>query len=159
MSGKDLQTGSRPSRVIALDWYDGPILGFVEYAADDKPSHFRFTLVGGVGYESRVFLLGDASPREWEEAVALLGEASPPHWPVWALHIRSGTDDWRDRANEMVRSLEKSASRPVAVIEAESLEGPIGAVRKLGEDERVRVARMLEGDSDHEEWVSFCRDA
>lgn len=154
---EELRVGRGLSRVIALDWYDGPILGIASYDADDKSHQYRFALVGGVDYESRIFVLCDVAEREWEGAVALLGEASPLHWPVWVLHIRSGSDEWCTRANHMVQAMQGRADLPVAVIETESIECPTSAVRTLNEDERVLIARMLEESTPHDAWVAFCR--
>lgn len=153
--GHELERGRTPTRVIALDWYDGPILGLVEYEADGETNHYRFVLVGGIDYDSRFFLLADVMSLEWEDTTALLQETSLPSWPVWALHVRGASEDWRGRADEMVRKMRGRANLPVAVIEAESIERPIIAVRRVGEDERALVTRMSEENSDHEAWVAL----
>lgn len=147
--------GRTPTRVIALDWYDGPILGLVEYEVNGESDRYKFGVVGGVVDDSRFFLLADATTLEWENAISLLRETSLPGWPVWALHVRGSSTDWRDKAQQMVQQISESINPPLALIEAESIERPIIAARRILEDERTLVTNMAEQHQDHNAWAAL----
>jgi hypothetical protein len=70
------------SRIIALEFYDGPTSGILRCATCGAV--YRFDMLDwDESQEVRVFRLASLPPGSLEEAVRALDKAGPPSWPVW----------------------------------------------------------------------------
>jgi hypothetical protein len=152
-----ISVGSRPRRVLVLDWHDGPIKGLVGY----EPSTtgvFQFDLVGGVSSDSRIYLLRTTRVEAWDKGVAVFAQASPPRWPVWVLGWGTGAPEWRARFEAALPEIIDDAQPIVGLVQAESIRDQVLAVRIISDDQVLSVVRkLLTSGAGHESWSEFLR--
>lgn len=106
------------ARVIALEWQDGPMQGFVQLSA--PPSYWRFQLIAerfdSEALDSRLYLLSEVPLNLWEDLVESLHSLGDPNRLVWVPDWRFETDRERDFADSVVARLTEVSLRGAKVI-------------------------------------------
>jgi hypothetical protein len=144
-----------PTRVLALDWFDGARSGLAEY--DGSGNVCQFQLVSIETSEPWVFTLRKsplANLSELDEVLKSLGNARLPVWvPIW----RFDSDSEKDRAEAAVSAAMPSSSPVIAIVIARRIEDMPVVVRTVAtEDERLAIERMEREVAGVSEWMRFC---
>jgi hypothetical protein len=138
-----LQEGSRLpspfSKVLALDYYDGPTRGVVEVSPEKQPYRFEILAWDTENLNLRVFSLAqlpsdtltrltDAYSRFWE-----------PRWPIWVpiWHFSNAADE--EAMDQLTKELMGQASAPSWIVAATDLLGEILVARKTTPKELDQV--------------------
>jgi hypothetical protein len=106
------------TQVIALEWQDGPIHGFVRFLV--PATCWRFQLVAerfeSETIDNRLYLLSEVSLVLWEELVDSLARPTEQNHPVWAPDWCFDTEHERTAADAIVGRLTDAASRGAEVL-------------------------------------------
>lgn len=89
--------GAGGPRTIALDWYDGPISGFVERRPGES---YGFALLSRVTAPTRVFSLHRMGA-PFEELVELLRGFEEPRWPIWIPFRTLSEESWERETSRL----------------------------------------------------------
>jgi hypothetical protein len=75
-------TASPFTKIIALDWYDGPTGGILQ--CQNCQAVYQFDMLDWDYHQVRIFRLRSLPEESWTQIVALLEQAGfSPSWPVW----------------------------------------------------------------------------
>lgn len=92
LNGRHESGRSRPSRVVVLDYYDGPIEGLIEFDHGsywfDMPDRDEQLAQGG----TRLFELTRVPADAIDQVVSALTPYDQPVWPVWCPKWSALTD-------------------------------------------------------------------
>lgn len=114
------------SRMIVLDWYDGPREGFVEFGRPASSWYFRAyaQAVGPDGSDDLLFTLAALPAGALDELAEVLpGGAEGGVWvPDWVF----GTEHAKRVADQLVNDLIAAAGSPDVVVRSESLRSITG---------------------------------
>jgi hypothetical protein len=116
------------SRVIALDYHDGPRAGLLECGRCGRA--YRFELLEEVLDDEdepdlRVFSLAPLAPGAWDGLVEALAPYQQPRWPVWVPIWEFPTPEAEAAVDRRVQEILESASPPTLVVAARDLLGTI----------------------------------
>ena len=140
--------GSPFTRIIALDWYDGPRSGLLQCEVCGR--EFRFELLDerldeGDGPDLRVYSLAPLPAGSIAKVVAALAGTHPPAWPVWAPIWTFPDPEAKAAAEASVDRVIEQAARPELVVVTRDLAAEIREARAITDDDVATV----------DDWVSF----
>jgi hypothetical protein len=93
------------TRIIALDFYDGPTGGVLQCAACGAVYQFDM-LDWDDDHAVRVIRLASLPPGSLEACVQALGQPEPPRWPVWVPSRQAlPSEEAREAADRAVASV------------------------------------------------------
>jgi hypothetical protein len=112
----------RPTRLVVLDWYDGPLEGLLEFTAPGTAWRYRLFAERRPpeDIDERFMLLSEVPFELWLELVGFLTDAYGPQGSSWVpngklpVELRAVEDDLLSR-------LERSAREPELMIRADML--------------------------------------
>lgn len=151
------RVGSIPSRIVALNWYDGPIGGFAEY--ENMAGVYRFDLVSDLLSMPRFFAIRASEVNSMEQLDEILKAVGTPRIPVWVptWHFPQAAEE--ERARRDIEALATRSGPVIAVVGAESFEMPVALMRPiitLADREMLR-ALLSPIAADHD-WTEFCKE-
>jgi len=124
-----LNTESPFTKIIALDFYDGPTGGILRCETCHRV--YQFDMLDWDYHQVRVFRLRSLPPDSWTQSLAALEQAEPsPGWPVW-FPKKWPSDEAGKNTNKRVRQIFAQA-KPAEL-----------AVAWLGYGERILAAKKI----------------
>ncbi len=91
------------TKIIALDWYDGPTGGILQCEACQAVYHFD--MLDWDYHQVRVFRLRPLPGSCWTQTLAALDQADPsPRWPVW-MPSKWPSEEALENTNTMLREI------------------------------------------------------
>lgn len=146
----------RPSRVLALEWFDGPITGFLDYGPGSQAYHFR--LITSEASEPRAFALQPSRIRTLEEIETALAPLGQPRRPVWVPDWKFGIDEDRELADRVIATATPHELPVSAIVVARSISDVPIAARILGSPlTQAAFGERLAARAEGEEWLTFCK--
>lgn len=132
------------SRMIVLDWLDGPVSGLAQ-SADGVACRFELVDLDETDEsEVRVFSLAALPEAAFERAVAACSTAEAPHWPVWVPRWQFASPPAERAADAVVQAALDEAAAPDRVVAFR------GAFREV-----LACARLHQGESvDQVDWFA-----
>jgi hypothetical protein len=118
------------TKIIALDFYDGPTGGILQ--CETCHTVYQFDMLDWDDHHQvRIFRLRVLPESSWEKSLQALEKAEPPpRWPVWVL-CKWPSDDSREEANTKLSKILTQA-KPAELV-----------VAWLGYGERILAARKF----------------
>ena len=143
------------SRVVILDFYDGPTTAIAECTHRSAIVGLRMEAWDD-DHAQRVFSLAPLPPTAFDETVEAFADAGPPAWPEW-WPARFSSDAEREKAWVCANMIFDSRSATECVIIAEVLTDAPLAVLALDERTQTAFAHLSEERADFEVWEAFVR--
>lgn len=108
------------SHAIVLDWYDGPIEGYLKFEV--LPTAWRFKLFAehseDEDSDSRIYLLSEVPVELWDRLSESVRNQVSSTSVMWVPSWQFESDDDRAAADDVVAGLEDSAGPPELMIRA-----------------------------------------
>jgi hypothetical protein len=120
------------TRVIALNYYDGPTLGVLQVG--DGGSVYRFVLLDQRQVETddeaelRVFGLYPLPADSLDRLASAVSPHVPPRWPVWCPHWQFPTDEIRQAVEAKTDDIVHRAGPLTWVVVGDLGGGPVRAL-------------------------------
>ncbi len=132
------------SRIIALDYYDGPISGAAQCA--QCSAEYRFEMLAwDDSQDVRIYSLAPLPPQSVAQLTAALSETGPPSWPVWVPIWKFVSEGIGEAVGQEVqRILDRAGSVELVIASEDSLATIMSAKQVTGE----RIAMTMD-------WFSF----
>lgn len=115
------------SRIIALDYHDGPRAGLLECGTCGQAYRFE-RLDEWINHEDgdlRIFSLAALPPDAFPRLVTILKPYQAPRWPVWAPLWQFPTPAAETETDRQVQEILDSAAPPTLAIATSNLMGEI----------------------------------
>jgi hypothetical protein len=139
-----LRTGKSPfSRVIALDWYDGPRAGLLQCGECGR--EFRFELLDEVinddeGQDVRIFSLAPLPTHSMERLSDALSRYQTPVHPVWVPLWQFPTAEEESTLDRLTDQILDESGPPELAIATPDLMGEIVAAKAITTEDLAGVA-------------------
>ncbi len=122
------------TKMIALDYYDGPTFGLLW--DHRRSAAYKFDMLDWDDHHRvRVFSLAELPEGAFDRVAEACATTGPPAWPIWVPNWQFESDASRDAANRVVDAVLEQASRPHAVVAAEDLLDTILRARRTADQD------------------------
>ena len=123
------------TRIIVVEWYDGPVTGAA--LCGECGAELVFRMVAWDDEQTmRVYTLADLPEGHFEKLSSVFAVAGPATWPVW-WPANFPSENERDRSWRGAQALLGAAAAPTCVVAAEALEATILKCSRLSSGEEL----------------------
>lgn len=145
------------TKILALDFYDGPTGGLLQ--CETCGAVYRFDMLDwDDNHEIRIFRLASLPADSMEKCVRMIAGTETPHWPLWAPFFRtSPSDEHRKKLDDQLQAILDQA-KPAELVVAWSGYGEcILAAKKISARELVVAPNWfsVEDLSQMRDWFSL----
>jgi hypothetical protein len=144
------------TRILALDYYDGPTGGVLQCGGCG--AEYRFDMLDwDTEQEVRIFRLAGLPNESMAECVGIISPSEPPHWPIWFPLWRWPNSQGREAAESALQRILARAHGPELVVAWARSDGRVLAAAKLDTQELSQAPDWfnLNGTESERDWFSW----
>jgi hypothetical protein len=144
------------SKIIALDFYDGPTSGITQ--CEICSSVYRFVMLDwDDDQEVRIFSLVPLPSQSWIQVANLLSKHETPNWPMWFPRWEIPSEAVRNSVDDETDKILESAAMPEFAVAWDRYGSKVLAAKRLKKEDLkfIKDWFSLEPSDCVRDWFSF----